>query len=130
MYHIHTKSHLRVQRQRTARPIHHNHIQFTDIQQLILHLRYPAGQRRIDETVYDQCGRAFRAKVRFRNRVAVGGHNHLRLARILLRVQQKARVDDAARQWEHVERPVDEVVPVARYVQAADLTEASGLVFI
>lgn len=80
--------------------------------------------------MYDQCGRALGTEIRFHNRVAVGGHNHLRFARVFLRVQQKTGVDHTARERKHVERPMDEMIPVARDVQAANFAKASGFVFV
>lgn len=123
-------THLRVQRQRTARPVDHNHIQIARLQQLVLHLGYPIRQRRIDEPMNDELCRACRTEIRSLDALAIVGPYQLALLAILHRVQNEAGVDDVARERKDVEGPVDEMVPVARDVQAADVAEAARLVLV
>lgn len=61
--------------------------------------------------------------------VFVLGHQRLTFAGIVFRVQKELRVDDVAGQREDVEGPMDEVIPLPRDVEAADLAIAARLVF-
>lgn len=125
-----TGTNLRVEGQRTARPIDHNYVQIAGLQQFILHLGYPIRQWRINETVYDEFRATFGAEVGRFNAMRIVGADGLSVAGILFRVQNEARIDHTAGERKYVERSMDQMVPVARDVEASDFTEAPGLIFI
>lgn len=115
---------LRVQRQRTARPVDDDHVIVAVPQQLVTQLADPPGQRRVDEAVHDQLRRPRRLELGL-----VVHAQHAPLGRVVARVQYEPSVDHLARQRKHVERPVDQVVPAPRYVQTAQIVVTPRVVF-
>lgn len=68
-------------------------------------------------------------EVRINDGLVVFRDQHLAVRGILLGEQKEARVYHSTGQRKDIERSVDQVIPFASYVQAADLSEASSLVF-
>lgn len=120
---------LGVQRQRSARPVHDNDVQVAAGYQLVAHISHPVGERSIDESVNDELGAVVGIEVGAGNCLVVLGHQHLAVRGILLGEEQEPRVDDGARQGKHIERPMDEVIPVTGDVEASDLAKATGFIF-
>lgn len=99
------------------------------LQQLVLQLRHPIRQRRIDKAVNDELRLPIGSEVGVVDALLVLGHQHLTVVGIVLGVQDELRVDNVARQRKDVERPMYQVIPFARNVQTANFTIASRLVF-
>jgi hypothetical protein len=69
------------------------------------------------------------SKIGVYDRFFVFGHQQLPVARVLFRVENEARVDDIPRQRKDIEGPVNQMIPLARDVQASDFAVTSRLVF-
>lgn len=76
----------------------------------------------------DDFGLLFRVKIRFVYSGIPGWQKQLPLNGILPSVQNEFGVNDFPRQWEDIEGPVDEVVPVAGHIEAPELIVAPCLV--
>lgn len=124
---------MRVERQRSTGPVDDDH-RHSDVvlsrilEQLVLQLRHPVRQRRVDEAVNDELRLSICSEVRAVDALLVLGDQHLSIVGILLGVQDELRVDDVARQWKDVEWPMYQVIPFAGDVQAANFTVAARLV--
>lgn len=78
----------------------------------------------------DELGIPIRAEVALHDGFLRFGLEQLAVGRVLLRVQDEPGVDHTPGQWEYVERSEDQMVPFFGDVQTAQLTVATGHVFI
>lgn len=77
----------------------------------------------------DELGPPVGIEVRINDGLVVFRDQHLSVRGILLGEEEEARVYHSTGQRKDIQRSVDEVIPFASYVQAADLSKASSLVF-
>lgn len=108
---------------------HHSSLMICRVfQEFIFHFRHPVGERRINETVYNELCLSVRLEIGTRYAFFIFSIQNLSLVGILLGVQDELCVDDVARKWKDVERPMNEMIPIPCYVKTADFAIASCLV--
>lgn len=77
----------------------------------------------------DEFGLPIGSEVGVDDAFLVFSHQRLSFVGIVFSVQDEFCVDDIAREWKHVERSMNQMIPITSDVQAANFSVATGLVF-